>query len=316
LIFLTALAPQYSYPQVLGGLIFAGLLVLLLGALGLSERMAALVPAPIVFGILAGSIMPFVVRVFTEMTHYPLLIGATLTAYVFGRRFLPPRVPAILPALLVAGLMAGLTGEIARVPDNWSLPVPAFTAPSFSWSAIISISPAIAIFVAVQSNLTTSIYLRSQNFRPFSGLINVLTGGGTTLGAFLGAAPISSGSAVIALVAGPDAGEHRHRYRSVYLCGTIWLLFAVGASVVATLPSIIPLSLLFALAGIALISVLTQALVEITRGPLLIGPLFAFVVSSSQFTLLGLGPLFWALVTGMTVTLVLEKGSYAAVRTG
>jgi benzoate membrane transport protein len=314
LVFLTALSIQYSYREVLGSMIVAGILVFLLGALGLSTRMAALIPAPIIFGIVAGVVMPFVVGVFTEMNLYPLLVGGAVCAYILGRRLLPVRVPPILPALIVGGTLALLTGEIGRFPDHWSLPVPVLTLPLFSWQAIMSIAPVIAIFIAVQSNLTTTIYLRSQKYHPPDRLINVLSGGGTALGAILGAAPISAGSAAIPLVAGPGAGEPQSRYLSVYLCGVIWIVVAIGASAVTILPTIIPLSLLFALAGIAMIGVLAQALDEIARGPLRVGPLFAFVVASSQLTLFGLGPLFWALLVGLAVALLLEKDAYTELR--
>jgi predicted benzoate:H+ symporter BenE len=71
---------------------------------------------------------------------------------------------------------------------------------------------------------------------------------------------------------------------------------------------------LLALAGLALVGVLAQALGEMVRGPLLLGPLFAFVAASSQLTLFGLGPLFWALVIGTGVSLVLEAEALHELR--
>lgn len=314
IVFVTALATEFSYPEVLGAMVTSGLVVVLIGALGLSARMAALIPAPIVAGIVAGSVMPFVVRVFSDMTLYPLLIGATVGAYVLGRRFLPARIPPILLSLVVGGITAVLTGEITRLPDQWSFPVPTMTLPAVSWQAIISITPVVFIFIAVQSNLTSMVYLRSERYQPPARLVDALTGGGTMVGAFLGIAPISSGSSAIPLVAGPDAGDWRTRHWSIYVCSAAWLLVAAGASIAATLPDVVPLSLLYALAGIALFGVLTRALGEITRGPLRVGPLFAFVVASSNLTILGLGPLFWALAIGMAVTLLLEAEGYSQLR--
>jgi predicted benzoate:H+ symporter BenE len=45
---------------------------------------------------------------------------------------------------------------------------------------------------------------------------------------------------------------------------------------------------------------------EVVRGPLVLGPLLTFSVSLSHITVLGLGPLFWALVLGTAVSLLLE----------
>ena len=83
---------------------------------------------------------------------------------------------------------------------------------------------------------------------------------------------------------------------------------------VRRLPSLQPLPLLLAIAGLALIGVLAQALGEMVRGPLLLGSLLAFVAASSQLTLFGLGPLFWGLVAGTGVSLLLEAEALLQLR--
>jgi benzoate membrane transport protein len=76
----------------------------------------------------------------------------------------------------------------------------------------------------------------------------------------------------------------------------------------------VPMSLLFALAGLALVGVFQQALTSVAAGPLRLGPLFVCLVASSQMTLLGLGPLFWALVVGTGVSLLLEGRELGELR--
>ena len=51
-----------------------------------------------------------------------------------------------------------------------------------------------------------------------------------------------------------------------------------------------------------------------SRGPLRLGPLFAVAVASSELSLLGLGPLFWALVVGTGVSLLLEADALRQLR--
>lgn len=65
-IFLASLGQEFTFAQPIGAFIVAGGGVLLVSALGLSKRLAALLPAPVVFGVLAGAIMPFVSRIFTR----------------------------------------------------------------------------------------------------------------------------------------------------------------------------------------------------------------------------------------------------------
>ncbi|MDP9357250.1 MAG: hypothetical protein M3R02_18575 [Chloroflexota bacterium] len=45
----------------------AGLVVAALGTLGLTRRVAALVPAPVVFGVVAATVLPFVVGAFDAL---------------------------------------------------------------------------------------------------------------------------------------------------------------------------------------------------------------------------------------------------------
>ncbi len=86
----------------------------------------------------------------------------------------------------------------------------------------------------------------------------------------------------------------------------------MAAVVGGDLPSLVPLPLLLAIAGLALLGVLSQALTQVVTGPLRLGPLVAFAVASSGLSVFGLGPAFWALVFGTVASFVAEP---AAVRT-
>src|SRR5215213_3116912 len=104
--FVASLSQTMPYPDLLGAMIVAGLVVAALGAFGLTARVAALVPTPVVFGVVAGNVLPFVVGTFEALQTEGLLVGAALGAYLVGRRALPPRVPPILPALVGVALAA------------------------------------------------------------------------------------------------------------------------------------------------------------------------------------------------------------------
>jgi benzoate membrane transport protein len=94
----------------------------------------------------------------------------------------------------------------------------------------------------------------------------------------------------------------------------VGLLIAILAGIAVEIPNIIPLPLFLALAGLAVVDVLASALQEITRGPLLIGHLFAFVIALSEISFLGFGRIFWALVLGLGISLLLERDSLRSLR--
>jgi predicted benzoate:H+ symporter BenE len=68
------------------------------------------------------------------------------------------------------------------------------------------------------------------------------------------------------------------------------------------------------MAGLALIAALVGALKEIVRGPLILGPVFAFAIALSDMNLFGLGPLFWSLVFGSVISLLLEREGWTQLR--
>jgi benzoate membrane transport protein len=306
IVFLASVGAQVSYPEILGALIVAGAVVTLIGVLGLSSRIAALIPAPIIFGLLAGMVLPFIVRIFNDVGIHPLMIGSLVVAFVAGRRLLEPRIPAIIVALAGGLFVAALMGRLNHLPSGWTSPELALALPSFSIQAILMIVPIIVVVILAQGNLPSIVYLESQDYRPPKRMLDIASGAGTGLGAFIGAVPVSMGSMVIPLFAGPDAGNRPTRHWAVYIVGFGLIVVALLASIAAQLPAIVPISLLLAVAGLALLPVLGQSLAAVTKGPLRLGPLFAFVVAISDMTLLGLGPLFWALVVGTGVSLLLE----------
>jgi benzoate membrane transport protein len=314
LIFIASLGARLSYPELVGASIVAGASVVLISALGLTGRLAAWIPAPIVLGLLAGAVMPFVSGIFTSLGDAPALVGGAFLAYLLGHRYLGARLPAILPALVVGLAIAALTGELGEVPARSPLPVPTLTTPVFSVHAIATATPVLVILITLQSNLPSVVFLRNQEYHPPERMIDTGSGVGTLVGSLLGPTAVSLSLPATALVSGPEAGEHELRHRSVYLASGALVLIGVLAGIAADLPEIIPLPLLLALAGLAVVRVLAHALQQIAQGPLLLGPLFAFAIALSKISMLGFGPFFWALVIGTGISLLFERDELQMLR--
>jgi benzoate membrane transport protein len=314
LIFIASLGGRLSYPELVGASIVAGASVLLISALGLTGRLAAWIPAPIVMGLLAGAVMPFVSGIFTSLGDAPVLVGGAFLAYLWGHRYLGTRVPAILPALVAGLAIAALTGELGQVPARSPLPVPTVSTPVFSVHAIATATPVLVILITLQSNLPSMVFLRNQEYHPPERVIDTVSGVGTLVGSLLGPTAVSLSLPATAIAAGPEAGEHRLRHRSVYLASAAVVMIGLLAGIAAELPEIIPLGLLLALAGLAVIGVLANALQQIAKGPLLLGPLFAFAIALSEISILGIGPFFWALVIGTGISLLLERDELQVLR--
>jgi benzoate membrane transport protein len=309
---IASLAKTIPYDAILGGMIVAGLVMAALGALGLTARIAALVPTAVVFGVVAGNVLPFVIGTFEALQSEGLLVGAALCAYLVGRRALHPRVPPILPALLVGLVIAAASGRLHGAATGWRWPALAPVSPSFTPAAILTVVSIAVPLITLYSNLTAVAYLRSEGYRPPARAIEVATGVATMAASLFGPSPICMGALMTPLTAGPEAGERAVRPWATYASAVGFLLIALSAGIAADLPSLLPLPFLLAVAGLALLGVLSQALTQVMSGPLRLGPLVAFAVASSSLSLFGLGAAFWALVFGTVTSLVVEPGTWRA----
>jgi benzoate membrane transport protein len=313
LIFFVSLGDRIGFSELAGASILAGAIVLLTAVFGLTGQLAAWIPAPIVQGLIAGAVMPFVINIFSALSTtegaagVPIMVACAVLGYLLSQRFLGNRLPPVLPAFLAGFLAAAVTGQLGAFPSTFALPGLEFVRPEFSWTAIATVTPVLLALMTVQSNVPSVIYLRSQGYRPPERILNIVSGAGTLLGSLFGPITVSLALPPLLVTAGPTAGDRAIRYRSVFLPVVGGLLIAVFAATAADLAVLVPTVLLLTMAGLALVPALAVALREISKGPLVLGPLFAFAIALSNMTVFGLGPFFWSLVLGTAVSLLLER---------
>jgi benzoate membrane transport protein len=131
----------------------------------------------------------------------------------------------------------------------------------------------------------------------FASLANALFGG----------APATVARTGAAILAAPGAGAPEGRYAAVAVSSALTLVLAVAALPLASLLAALPASFVVALAGVALVSSLQDALEKAFGGAMRFGALVAFVVAATPFSLLGITSAFWGLVAGVLASLVAER---------
>jgi len=306
IILVATVGDQFAFSELSGAFMLAGLMVVFLGITGVTRRLAQWIPSPIVFGILAGAVLSFVVAIFEPLREHTIIGVTVLATYLLARRFLNAQPIAILPTLVAGIVAAWFTEEIVYEPEKVEIPVPVISAPAFSIPAIASITPVIVILMTLQANIPSAVILRKNNYNPPDRAIDIVSGLGTFFASFLGPIAVSLSMPLTSLIAGPDAGEQNKRHRTIYFIHGVALLIAFIAGAAAVIAELIPATLLMALAGLAMLGVFIHALQETIKGPLVLGPVFAFVISVSGLSLFGFGAYFWALVIGLGVSIFLE----------
>jgi len=319
LIFFASLGHRVAFADLAGAAMLAGAVLLGTTALGLTDRITRWIPAPVVQGLIAGAVLPFVVDVFSNIdtsdrgpaTEVSVMVGIAVLAYLVAQR--ATRIPAIVPAFVAGVVAAAATGQLGAMP---SLGFPRFelVRPQLSWAAIVTVTPVLLALMTVQSNVPSVIYLRTQGYDPPERLVNVLSGAGTVVGSLLGPVMVSLALPPLLLAASPVAGEREVRYRAVDVPVAAGLLVALLAGTAAEIATLVPPVLLLTMAGLALVPAVVAALRAVVAGPLTLGPLFALAIALSDMSVFGLGAFFWSLVVGTVVSFAFERDGWRQLR--
>ncbi|MCU0514873.1 MAG: benzoate/H(+) symporter BenE family transporter [Anaerolineae bacterium] len=307
----TSLA-QYTLPQAVGAYLLCALAVMLLGASGLFGRVMALIPQPVVQGMLAGILLRFGIGLFTTLPERPLMVIAMIGVF-FGLKRLQFRAPT-LGALIIGVVLAAAGGEIHLDQVALTLTVPQITLPEFTPDAALSLAlPLVLLALSSQYAPGQAVLLAAGYRAPINGIL-VITGGASLVWGLFGGHGVTLGALLAALVTGPDAHpDPDRRYAAAWASGAWYVLFGLFGATVMSLFAGFPAALVAAVAGLALSGTITGAL----TGALAVpegreGATVAFLCAAANFTLLGIGAPFWGLVAGIAVHLLLRYGRPAA----
>ena len=313
---ITALA-DHSYSDAIGAYIVAAALGLLFGATGWFGKLLAVVPRPILAAVLAGVLLPFVLRVAGAVVASPLVAGGLVTAYLLGRRFAPKY--AVLLALLSGIALAAASGQVALPPLALEFSAALWTAPTFSLQAVMGISVPLLIVTMAGQNGPGLAMMHTSGYEPNDRLLL-----GTSAAASLVFAPLGAHSInLAAITAGICAGREAHedparRYVAGISCGLFFILFGVFAGPIVALLGAVPDGLVTATAGVALVGALQGALTDTLapagREPAVVEAAVAtLAVTASGVAPFGIVAAFWGIVAGGLVYLLL-RGTTAARR--
>ena len=289
---------SFSMAEAVGAFMLSAALIALFGYSGWFEKLMDRIPAPIAAALLAGVLARFGLQVFeSAQTALPLVL-VMLLAYLISRRVWPRY--AVMLTLLVGVVWAAAQGQMRWEQVQWSLAMPQWTTPTFSWQACISLALPLFVVTMASQNLPGVAVIRSAGFAlPVSKLVG-LTGLTTLLLAPFGAFGINLAAITAAICMGPEAhAQPEKRYTAAVWCGLLYMLIGIFGAVVAGLLAAFPKELVMAIAGLALLGGISGGLVaalqqESSREAALI----TFLVTLSGVVIAGVGSAFWGVVAG------------------
>jgi benzoate membrane transport protein len=308
IIYLGALAGRFSYAEMVGANLVAGVLIVAMGALGVGRRIMTWLPFPIVMGMFAGSILEYGTRLVAATVEDVLVAGTTVLCYLAGRMVNDPRLPPVGLAAAGGAVAIGLGGAGASMEFAWSAPYLAVPEMSFSFAALAAITLPMIVLSMGLGNVQGLGFLQAQGYAVPVTPVSVLVGVASALNALFGGHPAIVARTGVAMLAGKDAGPAEGRYWGVVVSALLTLLIAFAGTAIAALVAVLPKSYIFALAGLAILGALQDSLEKSFSGPLRFGALVAFIVAVTPFAVLGISSAFWALVAGIVASLALERG--------
>jgi benzoate membrane transport protein len=302
-----------SFEEVVGAYWLAGAVLVLLGASGLVGHITARLPLPIMMGMVAGVLLPFVGGIVRGVQQAPVLGGLTVAAF-FAAWVLPGL--RRLPPVLVA-LVAGLVGATWLDQADWraltlTVGQPQVVVPAFSYAAAAELVVPLVLMVVGVQNIQGIAALTASGYRPPVSVLTTATGLGSLASALFGGHSACIAGPSTAIVAGPASGPPDRRYASSVLLGLLWVATGLLAPAVTAVTRLVPRALVDVLGGLALLGPMAQFFQQAFGGRFVLGALVAFLVATSGLVVFRIAAPFWALVAGVGASLLVERADGAA----
>lgn len=305
---ITALA-GVSMAEAVGIFIFSSFLIVICGLSGIFDRLMNIIPTEVAAALLAGILLQFGLAVLPALREAPFLVGGLVITYFVIKRLAAKWVFAwlILAAISLSMLQGSFDGQ--HITLSW--PALVWVWPEFNINLLIGVGLPLFLITMVSQNIPGLLGLRANGYRiPASPLLTV-TGFSGLLLAPLGAFAVNL-SAIAASICQSEHvdPEPAKRYKSVLIAGLTYLIAGFMGMAIVGLFMALPGAVTTTLAGLALLTVITNSLTQSFSNPKLREPaLLTFLITLSGVSFFDLHSAFWGLLTGCVAHWLGQKGS-------
>jgi benzoate membrane transport protein len=291
-------AVQGGFPAAVGAFIVAAALVVVAGFWRPFGRAVAAIPMPLASAMLAGILFNLCLAPVRAVAELPALALPIILVWAITLRF--ARIWAVPAAVGVSAVMIAISTELPADLFANAWPAPVLVVPTLNLDALVGIALPLFVVTMASQNIPGLAVLRTNGYHPDVKPIFVSTGIVSAIGGLLGGQLINLAAITAALCAGPEAHPDKaKRYIAAITAGFAYIVFALGAGIAAAFISAAPPILIEAVAGLALIGALANALVgSVADDDLRLPAILTFVTAASGLTLFGIGAAFWGLIAG------------------
>lgn len=305
--FLATVTAQFTYPQLIGGYVMSGLIILLIGLSGIFTKMIKWVPKEVISAMLAGLVTNYVVQLVVGVKALPLIGGAALLSYFISIK-LSRKIPAVMIAVVVAFISLFLSQQVTVSLTDFSFSFPSIVIPEFTWMGMITLAVPLALLILSNDVATGIGALESSKFEPPIRKIVSLSGVFSIIASFFGGQCANIAGMMTAICSNSDAGVKSKRYMASFVSGVLTVLFGVFAWKIVPFIQSLPQAFVSMLAGFSLIGVLLSSLqMGFANNKYRLSSLFAFLIPLSQVSFFHISAPVWGLVVGAIIAKTIES---------
>jgi len=305
--FLATVTTQFTYHQLIGSYIFAGVLMLLIGYLGVFSKLLEYVPKQIISVMLAGMIAKYMVSFVTSLHQLPLVGGVSLVSYLIFSKW-NKRIPPMVAAIGTGFVLLILTQPLNSVGLVSPFVFPTPQLPVFNLLSFLSVSIPLALLILSNDAAVGIGALEQNEYRPpvnriitYSGVFSIIT-------SFFGGQSANIAGMMTAICSDKEAGPKEKRYMGAVVSGIIILLFGVFAWKLVPWIQAFPSEFVSILVGFALLGVFGNSLsVGFSKPTMKLSAAFTFVIAVSNITIFNISAPVWALIMGTLIARYVEE---------
>lgn len=298
---LIAATEGYGMAEGVAAFLLAALLIAATGLVKPLGTLVARIPDGIAAAMLAGVLLPFVLKGAGAAQSAPLLVAPMVGLFALVRLRNPAM--AVLAAL-AAGLATAFTTGAASLPDLPPIPPsPTFIAPEFHWSALIGLGLPLYLVTMASQNLPGFATMRAAGYEPPVAPALTVTGGISALAALFGAHTVNMAAITAAICMGDDVHPDRDQRWKVGLAyAGFWVILGLTGPVVIAVLNALPPALMTALVALALLGPLMGALTGAFAAPdQRFAATITLAVTGAGVAFAGIGAAFWGLLAGLAI---------------
>jgi benzoate membrane transport protein len=295
-----------GWPAAVGAFAIAAGLTILAGLIPWLARGIAAIPRPIASAMLAGVLLPLCTAPVRAAVDEPVLaIPVILTWAILMRYARPWAVPGALVAAVAGIVISGAASGLAAADLR---PQFQFTLPMVTVPAVIGIAIPLFLVTMAAQNVPGMAVLSTYGYRPPLRGVLLTTGAASAVAAPFGGHAVNLAAITAAITAGPDAHpDPDRRWLATIAQGAGQLILGLTAGVATALMVLSPPVLVIAVAGLALLPALADAVTSAVEAPSgREAAAITFVVTASGVAIAGIGSAFWGLIVGGLALLLLR----------